>query len=264
MSARDNGAVAKAHQKRGEVLQGLGRLDEAARHYRAALARQPDLAEAHCNLAAILIRQGAYEAALEHAARAAAARPELAEAHLNCAVAWSCRRRFVEAEAAYRRALALQPHNGQALSNLGVVLTEWPAESGAGFDRVALRRRIDALIEICTPELYAAAPATGNPAETPVLIVGMPRSGTSLVEQIAASHSRVTGAGELPDIGHIAGLLPFRGREPARQIDPDLGRRLADGYVARLQRRAGCSAAENPSGDRRWPPRSAPTAPKRC
>ena len=38
----------------------------------------------------------------------------------------------------------------------------------------------------------------------PVFVVGMPRSGTSLVEQIAASHSRVSGAGELADISHIS------------------------------------------------------------
>src|SRR5215510_3542561 len=45
-------------------------------------------------------------------------------------------------------------------------------------------------------------------SELPIFIVGMPRSGTSLVEQILASHPQVFGAGELPDIGQMLLTLP--------------------------------------------------------
>ena len=81
------------------------------------------------------------------------------------------------------------------------------AQSGTRFDRTAFHHQIDALIETCTAELYSNVEEEGNRSEMPVFVVGMPRSGTSLVEQIAASHSRVSGAGELADISRIAGQI---------------------------------------------------------
>jgi len=53
---------------------------------------------------------------------------------------------------------------------------------GTRYDRAAFRRHIDGLIETSVPELYATAEHDGNPSEMPVLVVGMPRSGTSLIE----------------------------------------------------------------------------------
>ena len=50
----------------------------------------------------------------------------------------------------------------------------------------ALGRQVTDLIQSLNPEFYSAVEPDGNPSETPVFIVGMPRSGTSLVEQIAA------------------------------------------------------------------------------
>jgi Sulfotransferase family len=61
-----------------------------------------------------------------------------------------------------------------------------------------------------TAEVFERCRGAGNPDPTPVFIVGMPRSGTSLTEQILSSHSRVHGAGELKDfhriVGEMAGL----------------------------------------------------------
>jgi tetratricopeptide (TPR) repeat protein len=78
---------------------------------------------------------------------------------------------------------------------------------GRGFDHLALRRHVDGLIAAFTPALFAVTRDWGNPSETPVFIVGMPRSGTTLTEQICASHREVFGAGERHDIGHIAKRL---------------------------------------------------------
>ena len=57
----------------------------------------------------------------------------------------------------------------------------------------------------------------------PVFVVGMPRSGTSLVEQIAASHSRVSGAGELADISRIAGQIEHYSQEHGGRNRPGFG-----------------------------------------
>jgi len=111
---------------------------------------------------------------------------------------------------------------------------EFLTASGMGYDRTAFRQHIDSLIETCTSELYATTERDENPSEIPVFVVGMPRSGTSLVEQIAASHSRVAGAGELRDVGQIVAQLQAEARENAGE-DVDLARGLRDGYIARLQ-----------------------------
>src|ERR1700690_3020210 len=67
--------------------------------------------------------------------------------------------------------------------------------SATPFDSAAFSIEVDRLIARCTPELMAQAPALGNSDATPVLILGMPRSGTTLVEQIVSMHPEV-GAGD--------------------------------------------------------------------
>jgi tetratricopeptide (TPR) repeat protein len=67
----------------------------------------------------------------------------------------------------------------------------------SSFDSAAFAIEIDRLIARCTPELIGRAPELGRGDATPVLIVGMPRSGTTLVEQIISSHPEASGGGEL-------------------------------------------------------------------
>ncbi len=65
------------------------------------------------------------------------------------------------------------------------------------YDREGYTRFIDAVIQARTPEAIASARVTGSDSELPVFVLGMPRSGTSLVEQIIASHPQAHGAGEI-------------------------------------------------------------------
>ena len=58
-----------------------------------------------------------------------------------------------------------------------------------------------------TRAFFASRAGGGSPSDAPIFIVGLPRSGSTLVEQILATHSTVEGTQELPDIGHIAGRL---------------------------------------------------------
>jgi len=67
----------------------------------------------------------------------------------------------------------------------------------ADYDVGEFRRTVDTLIAAFTPDLLKSKAGLGDPSEVPVFIVGMPRSGTSLTEQICASHPAVYGAGEL-------------------------------------------------------------------
>jgi tetratricopeptide (TPR) repeat protein len=71
----------------------------------------------------------------------------------------------------------------------------------------AVHNDVVKLKEYFTPEFFEARRGSGSEAPDPIFIVGMPRAGSTLIEQILASHSQVEGTAELPDIGDIVGDL---------------------------------------------------------
>jgi hypothetical protein len=73
---------------------------------------------------------------------------------------------------------------------------------------------------ICTEEFFAARSGWGDPDPAPIFIVGLPRSGSTLIEQILASHSAVEGTQELPHIQHTVATLRGRDANPARPRYP--------------------------------------------
>lgn len=109
-------------------------------------------------------------------------------------------------------------------------------KAGRPFDCDMLRRYVDWAISAFPRDGFAATADCGDPSDLPVFIVGMPRSGTSLVEQIAASHPQVFGAGERKDIGDIIRALsgPSTQRSPAEWAR-DAIRPAASRHIARLQ-----------------------------
>ena len=76
------------------------------------------------------------------------------------------------------------------------------------FDREAHENLIRKLIAVIDEDFVARARAMDGSSERPIFIVGMPRSGTSLVEQVLSSHRDVTGAGEREEIGELSSQLP--------------------------------------------------------
>ena len=107
------------------------------------------------------------------------------------------------------------------------------------FDPAVLHRYIDQVIATFTRETLSRPVPGGNLSEIPVFIVGMPRSSTSLVEQIAASHPLVHGAGEGNDIHDLVGRLnQGTNNRPPDQWDPDQARAETDHYVARTRAKA--------------------------
>jgi tetratricopeptide (TPR) repeat protein len=108
--------------------------------------------------------------------------------------------------------------------------------NGLGLDARGLRTYVDWAITAFRSEGFAVTADWGDTSERPVFIVGMPRSGTSLVEQIVASHSKVFGAGERRDLGEIARQL--LGDDPPRPPlawDRAAVRQAAVAQVARLR-----------------------------
>ena len=118
----------------------------------------------------------------------------------------------------------------------------------ADFDYASHRWMFDALKAAYSAENLLKLPRSGNLSDTPVFIVGMPRSGTSLVEQVLASHPQVFGAGELVYINRAVDRLattadpdnPYPGCITG--IDSSALERIADAYLSEVHTRCGDAA----------------------
>jgi tetratricopeptide (TPR) repeat protein len=117
----------------------------------------------------------------------------------------------------------------------------WHAANGlrraqdGGFERDAFAAQIDAAIVIFTPELLASLRGGAIRDARPLFVVGMPRSGTTLVEQIVAAHPQAHGCGELTGIVSIADEIPthsgLRWPQDAARIDAAWLRERAQRYL---------------------------------
>ena len=173
---------AMAHDLLGNLLSEFGRFDEARECFQRAIAIAPLLAGSYYDLVRSR-RVTSDDDSLIRRMEAALATPGL--------------------EAAQR--LRLHLAIGKAADDLGdyaLAMQHFDAadavrRSSLAFDSAAFSIEVDRLIARCTPELIARAPELGNCDATPVLILGMPRSGTTLVEQIVSMHPEVGAGGEL-------------------------------------------------------------------
>jgi tetratricopeptide (TPR) repeat protein len=112
---------------------------------------------------------------------------------------------------------------------------------GMNWDPQVNQSHVDRIIQVFSAEFMKDAPRATVYSEKPVFILGMPRSGTSLVEQILASHPRVHGAGELTDLLQLAqGMPSFLGSSLnfpncAMELTPDALDGLAQRYLSHLE-----------------------------
>ncbi len=173
---------ALAHDLLGNLLSEFGRFDEARACFDRAFAIAPLLAGCYYDLVRCR-RVTTNDDGLLQRMEAALATPGL--------------------EAAQR--LRLHLAIGKAADDLGdyaLAMQHFDAaeavrRGSVPFDSAAFTVEIDRLIARCTPELIARASQVGSSDATPVLILGMPRSGTTLVEQIVSMHPEVGAGGEL-------------------------------------------------------------------
>ena len=209
----------------GSALRTRGRFEDAIQAFRRAIAIDPDCADPYRNLA-ICNRLTADEKTVAHLTALVERKDLPVEERVAAGFALGKvlddSSRFDDAFAAYARA-------NRTYHDLLMA-------AGCQFDFRDLGREVDETIAHFTPELVARVASLGNPSDLPVFVVGMPRSGTSLVEQIAASHSRVFGAGELIDIDQIDKRFKAGTRAGSHHPwDATETRRLADSYLDRLR-----------------------------
>jgi Tfp pilus assembly protein PilF len=188
-----------AHVHLAETLTQLGQFDEAIAHNRAALRIEPKSPIAYCNLGEF-VAQGLCtfteeeRQRLEDLAGSSQVSPEDASAfHFTLASA-------LDRDGAFDRAF-IHYHRGNELKR------EVYRQTGQAFDASRHRQLVDAIQTVFTPAYFQRVQAMGSDSEIPLFVVGMVRSGTTLVEQILATHPQIHGAGELRTIEQIAATL---------------------------------------------------------
>lgn len=219
---------AEIHNNLGIALQALGRMDDAVACYRKATALSAGYAAAYNNLGNALQSQGKMDDAVDAYRRALAIAPNFAEVHRHLALV---------------RKFSVYDHDIQAMEDAYAATglddqQQWHLAFGLGKAYEDLQRYEEAfdfflaanakkrasftfsikhaeknfkrLKQVFTTKLFEKHQSAGTPDKTPIFILGMLRSGTSLVEQILASHPLVYGAGELNYINRIV-TSHFRG-----------------------------------------------------
>jgi tetratricopeptide (TPR) repeat protein len=197
----------------GHMLKTVGRTDDAILAYRNILSRRPGYGEVWWSLANLKTAAfGPDDIRRMEAALAGTGQPHDDRVHLHFALG-----KALEDAGEYERSFAHYA-KGNAL-----------ARTGLSHDAEAFSDDVDRTIATLTPTLFAASAGQGHATVAPIFILGMPRAGSTLIEQILSSHSRVEGTAELPYISEIVRDLVAETRQPYPEMLAGLdGKRLEE------------------------------------
>lgn len=178
---------AKLWMSYGHLLKTVGRLEESIAAYRRALAAESQLGEVWWSLANLktVTFDAADIAAMEAALGAEVSDEDAFHLHFALGKAYGDRKAAADSFRHYAVGNALRSRE-------------------LAYEPDATTQQVDRVIEVLTPAFLAQHQGVGNPAPDPIFILGLPRAGSTLLEQILASHSAVEGTMELPDIPAIA------------------------------------------------------------
>jgi tetratricopeptide (TPR) repeat protein len=243
----------------GRIAFERGDLDGALACYRRALALKPDLADAYNNMGNVLKELGHLSEAEDAYLEALRLDPTVAGVYVNLADS----RKFVPGDPhlAAMEALAARSDGLSKIDRMQIDFALGKAYADlqdhprsfrhlqAGnaakramiaYDEKATFELFDRIERIFTPDMIKAKTGSGDASALPIFVMGMPRSGTTLIEQIIASHPAVHGAGELQIFNDV--ILDIRGTEgrtiPYPEFVPALDaaalRQIGKNYVTRL------------------------------
>ena len=201
----------------GHVHKSAGDIDAAVRHYRKAYHLKRDHGDAYWSLAntksyAFTDDEMAQMAAVE--AHADTSEQDRIQLRFALGAAFETRGEY---EAAFRHY-----EQGNALK-----------QASASHSAQQLLTRVESQVETCTAALFAEREGVGFDAADPIFIVGLPRSGSTLLEQILASHSQVDGTMELHNVLNLAKRVRGRDDSPTPRYPRILGE-LDHGYFERF------------------------------
>lgn len=241
----------EAHNNLGNAFKELGKFNEALSCYAEAIRINPEFAEAHNNLGNAFKELGKLNEAISSYVEALRINPDFAEAHNNL----SSVKKYVKGDPhidEMRHQLAapdLSNHDrlrfsfalGKAYGDVGDRekafsylqegnrLRKADLKYDVASDR-ALFLEIKSYFSKDGPYLNVKESPKVNVDQKPIFIVGMPRSGTTLVEQILASHSKVHGAGELEFLNKWIQQTDWR----ASRSNPNQMLNIRNGYLSDL------------------------------
>ncbi|WP_128971186.1 tetratricopeptide repeat-containing sulfotransferase family protein [Bradyrhizobium tropiciagri] len=217
--------LADAYNNMGNVLKELGRLDEAENAYLEALRLDPAVASVYVNLA----DSRKFVAGDPHlvAMEALAAKSERLSKTDRMQIDFALGKAYADLQDYPRSFRHL--HAGNAAKRATI-----------GYDETAAFALFDHIERIFVPDMIEAKSGGGDLSQVPIFVVGMPRSGTTLIEQIIASHPMVHGAGELQTLHDVVRTvrgtdgctIPYPEFVPA--LDEAALRQIGRDYVARL------------------------------
>jgi tetratricopeptide (TPR) repeat protein len=206
----------------GRLAFERGALEEAQAHFQRAISLKLDLADAHNNLGNVLKEIGQLPEAEACYVKALAIDPRMAGAYVNLADSRVFRpddphfaaMLSLENDADLSKTERMQLHFalGKACADLKEHQRSFEhllrgnalKREMISYDESAVMALFDRIEEVFTAEMVGARAGSGDPSPVPIFVLGMPRSGTTLVEQIIASHPAVHGAGELKTFNEIA------------------------------------------------------------
>ena len=244
---------AEAYNNMGNALKEQGKLEEAIEAYNKALAIKPDYAEAYNNMGVTLQEQGKLEEAIEAYNKALAIKPDYAEAHrhLSILTKYTADTRQISEVAALLQQADINDSdrcnlfytNAKMQEDLGDLSAAYASYVAGGGLRQKLLKYEFMQDEHLFDQIKRTAPQFKDVAfnltgeqngHTPIFILGMPRSGTTLVEQIISSHSEVTGAGEL-NYTQQFGIDLTIGQKP---VNAETVQSFRERYLGELAKRA--------------------------
>jgi Flp pilus assembly protein TadD len=251
--------LGQSHAALADALYASHRTDEAVGRYRWAVAVDPKLATSWHGLGRALAVQGHTEAAVEALRRAIAIDPDLLAAQHDLASAGHAdgldhllqtldradltRDARIEAGFAAASLLDRAARYEEAFplfAASNTLVRQRLTERGQDFDPMALRAAVNTRIARCTKDFFQARRGWGVADDRPVFVVGMPRSGTTLAEQIIASHPAAAGIGEGNHIGALSTALQSKAQvRMYGDWDSDACRQLAAGHIGYLAARGG-------------------------
>ncbi len=217
---------AEAFNNMGNALKDHGKLEEEIEAYNNALAIKPDYADAYNNMGVALQDQGKIEEAIVAYNKALAIKPDFSHAYLN--LSKLIKYKPNDPEISTVEALLKRP-NLKDIDRFHLLYTFAKMNEDLGYLKAAYENYVDggalrqkllaydheqdqrlfADIKNTTPKLKKFDFNISNKeyAHTPIFILGMLRSGTTLVEQIISCHSKVQGAGELSFVSRFGSAL---------------------------------------------------------
>jgi tetratricopeptide (TPR) repeat protein len=216
--------AADVHLSVAHSLKTLGRREEAIDSYRAAAAARPNYGDAYWSLANLkTYRFTDEEIARMRAEERAQSTPLVDRYHLCFALgkAFEDRGHYEQSYRFYERGNALK-------------------KSESNYRPETFERNTRLQKEICTREFFAGREGSGAKNPDPIFIVGLPRAGSTLLEQILASHSKVEGTQELADVPRMVHEFQGRDADPANphyprmltELKPEEFLRLGEKYLA--------------------------------